>query len=108
MGDAQLRILVLLIALLFLEVARSTNVRNFFRTSFGQAENSLSAGHGSPSAQTSLDWHLAAYWGVAAIILITVAGQYPTFATYLLSLVIIEELLVHWSDFAHYLAPPTK
>lgn len=108
MGDNQIRIIIMLIALLFLEVARSANVRNFFRTSFGQAETSLASGHGNPSAQTSLDWHLAAYWGVAAIILITLGGQYPTFTTYLLSLIIIEEILVHWHDLTHYLAPPTK
>lgn len=112
-NPGQMRALLLLIALLGLEAVRSPSVKNFFKTAGGSANASINAAaHGGGSASGSpaaaLDWHLLAYWGGGAILLLVLAGPFPNVVTAILILLIAEVLLVHWSDFASLLAIPTK
>lgn len=111
-SDEQVRVLILLLILLVLAAGRSQAVRDFFKSAGTQAGASLSAaGKGQPAQSTSqstLDWHLFLYWGGAGIASLLLSNVAPNVVNAILVLVIIEEVLVHWKDYASFLEPPKK
>jgi len=102
--------LFLLVVLIALGVARSPNVRAFFQNSFSNISGNLQA-RASNQASTStdtLDWHLFLYWFIGAILVIALSDVAPQLTFGILFLIIVEELLLHWSTYAQLLQMPTK
>jgi uncharacterized membrane protein (DUF4010 family) len=111
-SDEQMRVLVFLLILLALGAARSHTIRDFFKTAGTSAGAALSgAAQGQPAQstpQTTLDWHLFLYWGGAAVAALLLSNAVPNIVNAILILIIIEEILVHWKDYAPLLSPPKK
>lgn len=113
-SNPQFRVIFLIVLLVALAVARDKNVRNFFAQAGSRANLSLgAAASGTPvaatkSADVTLDWHRLIYWGIAAVLLIALAEPFPQLTQMLLVLIIFEELLTHWKEYAPLLNMPTK
>ncbi len=110
MSANQTKTIFLVSILLGLAVVRSQPTKDFFKNAFANASGALSgqAPATGKSPTVTLDWHLFIYWGIAALLLIALSDAAPTFVTMFLILIIIEELLVHWKEYAPLLKLPTK
>jgi hypothetical protein len=106
--------LMLMLVILVLVVARSSTALTFFKNIGTNAGTSISnAAHGNASANkataaSTLDWHYFIYWGIAALLMVMLSAAAPTFTNTFLGLIILEQLLVHWSTYAKFLSIPTK
>jgi hypothetical protein len=108
MQASQARTIFLISLLLGLAVVRSQPTKDFFKNAFSNASGALSGAATAKSPAVTLDWHLFLYWGVGAILLIALSETAPNLVTMFLILILIEELLVHWSEYAPLLKLPTK
>ncbi len=102
--------LFLLILLLALGAARSNAVQGFFKNGLSNISNNLGAtAHGQAATSTdTLDWHLFLYWSIGAVLVLALSDIAPQITFGILFLIIVEELLLHWSTYAQLLQMPTK
>lgn len=102
----------LLLILVILGLARSAAVQQFFSSSLAAISGNLGAtAHGqavSSTATSQLDWHLFLYWFIGGLLVVAFSDVAPRVVIAILSLIILEELLVHWGSYAQYLSLPTK
>lgn len=109
MKQGQTVSLALLVMLTFLAAVRSSAVQGFFSGSFAHIGANLTGQAAStPTSGDVLDWHLFLWWGVAALLVIGASSYFPGVVNAILGLIIMEELLVHWSSYTALLSPPTK